>query len=418
MSQEKLDRGLALIPRHINPECNNHWNYLCRDGKKIGVIPAGNDIAIPSQNSDPDNEESSLLIEIGSTPYIDHVLRHLQLKTVANFEETAYKSISHCMECGAPYKPHTMTCSRCKKDFWKYAQKNPGPIVTKLKYTRAVDLHTSQEKKDRIAKHNMVERRSKKTKADVSFDQLWRDPQVQEMLSEEQESAHQQQPAAEKNEKPAVDREERIFADDTTPSPPSFHPKRPSPSQGRFDLHSKLRSLMSKRYRERKAIEHAFGEPQQIAPSLQSEEEKARKSRRYEETSEPYKEERKPQPETSTSQAQASSGQEEHGVHTGNADLLDAVKKLKPRQRSELSKRGVVRVIYYATMDKETCPLCGYLDGMVMDPDDPATDIFSPPLYPGCTCRREYVLKTEKPSNWPEVTFRFPPKDLLGYLEK
>ena len=100
------------------------------------------------------------------------------------------------------------------------------------------------------------------------------------------------------------------------------------------------------------------------------------------------------------------------------AELLDALKKLKPRKKSELSKRGVVRVIYHATMDKETCPLCAYLDGMVMDPDDPATDIFSPPLFPGCTCRREYVLKTEKPSKWPPVTFTFPPQELLVYLQK
>ena len=101
-----------------------------------------------------------------------------------------------------------------------------------------------------------------------------------------------------------------------------------------------------------------------------------------------------------------------------NLALLEAIKRLKPKQKSELSKRGVVRVIYHATMDKEMCPLCAYLDGMVMDPDDPATDIFSPPLYPGCTCRREYVLKTEKPKNWPEVTFKFPPKELLTYLDK
>jgi hypothetical protein len=74
-------------------------------------------------------------------------------------------------------------------------------------------------------------------------------------------------------------------------------------------------------------------------------------------------------------------------------------------------------VIYHATMDKDTCPLCDYLDGMVMEPDDPATDIFSPPLYPGCTCSREYVLKTEKPQNWPKVTFKFPPKELLMYLD-
>ena len=101
-----------------------------------------------------------------------------------------------------------------------------------------------------------------------------------------------------------------------------------------------------------------------------------------------------------------------------NEELLDALRRLKPRQRSELSKRGVVRVIYHAPLDKETCPLCNYLDGMVMDPDDPTTDIFSPPLYPGCTCSREYILKTEKPSNWPNVTFQFPPEELLMYLEK
>ena len=47
-----------------------------------------------------------------------------------------------------------------------------------------------------------------------------------------------------------------------------------------------------------------------------------------------------------------------------NLALLEAIKRLKPKQKSELSKRGVVRVIYHATMDKEMCPLCAYLDGM------------------------------------------------------
>ena len=180
--------------------------------------------------------------------------------------------------------------------------------------------------------------------------------------------------------------------------------------EGRFDLHEKLRRLVSKKYRERKAIEDAFERPT------------------------PPKDWRNSRDRRSSTLADASAddmwlpgeaptrprgdGKPDARFSQESAELLNAVKKLKPRQKSDLSKRGVVRVIYHATMDKESCPLCAYLDGMVMDPDDPASDIFSPPLFQGCTCRREYVLKTEKPSNWPDVTFEFPPEELLIYLEK
>jgi hypothetical protein len=232
----------------------------------------------------------------------------------------------------------------------------------------------------------------------VSFDKLWSDPQIQELLASELPISREQ----ETKSKEDASLESR---------PLGLEPKLPD----RFELHEKLRSLISKKYRERKAIEKAFSQQDDTAGASKPTKQEYQQYPSIKEMSKSVSSLRS-QEELEKS---APKVQQPFPSHPPDkAALINAIKSLKPRQKSELSKRGVVRIIYHATMDKETCPLCGYLDGIVMDPDDPATDIFSPPLYPGCTCSREYVLKTEKPKNWPRVTFKFPPKELLIYLDK
>lgn len=97
------------------------------------------------------------------------------------------------------------------------------------------------------------------------------------------------------------------------------------------------------------------------------------------------------------------------------AELVRKVKAIRPK--SDLSKRGVVRIVYSAILDRDTCPLCRFLHGMVFHPDQPEADIFKPPLHKGCKCMRIYVLNSEKPKNWPEVNFRPPPDELLKHLD-
>lgn len=427
LTQQKLVLGIALIPKYINPECDSRWNYFSTNGKRTGVVPTGNDIAISTQDNEFGHTESApstpsatlgtgplgtgALIEVGATPYLEKALRYLQSRDISELSEMTYRDLSHCMNCGAVYKPHTMTCSKCKTSFWKYALKTLESVLAKQRYTKAIDLSSVQQRaSDSETGSSPLE--SDLQQQAVSFTQLWNDPEVQEILIKKQETRDEKH-SAEKSDQAATYKDNFSPAPETSSSAlQSSAPK--TLSSGRFDLHEKLRSLISKKYRERKAIEQAFSQNNAASPSPGIKIRRNERSSFFSEREQESKTGRQPEQENQF----PSSGAMHRSARLKDEELFNAVRKLKPRQKSELSKRGVVRVIYHATMDKETCPLCNYLDGMVMDPDDPATDIFSPPLYPGCTCRREYVLKTEKPSNWPKVTFQFPPKELLIYLEK
>jgi hypothetical protein len=246
---------------------------------------------------------------------------------------------------------------------------------------------------------------------------LWSDPQIQKLLSNsaaEKEQARQMR----SSESPSQEDIHKILSQlSKSRSARRHRDSRPSSSSERLQFHEKIWSSISQKYRERKAIETAFSQP----PYLDQPPESAQTSQEQDQSvrfQEMLTGESHSNGSAFTNAEHPSQTSSVQGDEGEKAALLKAIKSLKNRKKSELTKRGVVRVIYHATMDKDTCPLCAYLDGMVMDPDDPATDIFSPPLYPGCTCSREYVLKTEKPHKWPKVTFKFPPKELLGYLDK
>jgi len=398
LTQKKLVLGMALIPRYINPEYDSRWRYYYTQGVRTSVIPLGNDIAISissdleggrgvSHNGDKGGAaaEPPALIEVGPTPYVYKVLQYLKSDNSSDLAEPAYKGLSTCMNCGGQYKAHTMTCSRCRLDFWKYAMKDIEGVLDRLRYFKEIkpqiwDIET------RGSKIEIRPPASDISEDTVSFDKLWSDPQVQEILASKQDTSSP---------------EHRVS---------SLEPK---PSD-RLEFHEKLRSLVSRKYRERKALESAFS---QQGDTIGTSKSTKQEYKRYHTVDKMSKND-----DSLISPAErekpGSKAKSSPSLPPDKAALINAVKSLKPRQKSELSKRGVVRVIYHATMDKETCPLCNYLDGIVMDPDDPATDIFSPPLYPGCTCSREYVLKTEKPKNWPRVTFKFPPNELLVYLDK
>lgn len=438
LTPDKLSIGMKALPHYLNPECDPRWTYCYIQGELTEVIPVGNELAIAAIKPDFSHPETLSLIEVGSTPYIDKVLHYLLSRNPNVLREPAYSGLSTCIRCGSPYKLHTMTCSKCNVDFWKYALKNIEQALTQLRVVRDLTFQPRQvppreAEVPRIAASQI--KRSEGTS--VSFDQLWNDPQVQEILSKTDEQA---EPVRETPSSPQKDASS-LTARKSPDTRQDIHkvlaelsasrknrrrktvPK-PSPSE-RLQFHEKIWSLISHKYRERKAIETAFSPPR--APEdLPSSPENLPASLEQTPSPEPdllptsIREGAESDTTSHDSQRTIPLSQEvsDEGMDPEKAALFNAIKSLKSRQKSELSKRGVVRVIYHATMDKETCPLCQYLDGMVMDPDDPATDIFSPPLYPGCTCSREYVLRTEKPKNWPKVTFKFPPKELLIHLDK
>jgi len=461
LSQEKISVGLALLPKYLNPECDPRWQYFYQQGKRAGVLPAGHDVAISLTSFTTEMPTLPDFIEVGSTPYVNKALQYLVSHNLHDLQETFYSHLLSCVSCGAPYRPHSMICSKCKNELWKLALRDIETIIPSVRKMRDVMLPLQQGQQSSIRPEtpslpkpepeviivNAPEAHippvgialkkpvspTKKSEP-VSFDALWQDPTVQEMLAP---PPKEPAPEREANQPPVMELSpERIvptpvvqeLQESATPErpvvktvmpeivPPAVTlqerqepgetPRQRQVAPPKLDLHEKLRGLMSKKYRERKAIEHAFAEPEDFTLSTDEHEAPVEDIPIYTRSV--------AQQSVETSQ----NGQALVSNASEDDEVLSAIKQLRPRQKSDLSKRGVVRVIYHATTDIETCPLCAYLDGMVMDPDDPATDIFSPPLFPGCSCRRAYVLKTEKPSNWPEVTFQFPPKKLLEFLEK
>ncbi len=461
LSQEKISVGLALLPKYLNPECDPQWEYLHQNGKRVGVIPAGHDLAIALTPLTSDQQTLPDLIEVSSTPYINKALQYLVSHDLHGLQDTSYKHLSSCVSCGAPYRPQTMVCSKCKDEFWKIALREAENVIPAVRIAREFAVPDTLQphsfaapSKDRatpgslkpepeVIVINAPEAKtppvgivikkpslSAKKSEPVSFDALWQDPAVQELLAPTSEEAvtsdiPTRQPedvrqtpaqtipehvAVAENIPPAPVRRERmetVTQERPTTKETEDTPRQRQTAPAKLELHEKLRGLMSKKYRERKAIEHAFAEPEDFSLSTEAHGAPVEDIPMY-----------------TRSVAEQIAEHDHNGQadvsesDLADEDLLNALKQLRPRQKSDLGKRGVVRVIYHATTDIETCPLCAYLDGMVMDPDDPTTDIFSPPLFSGCSCRRAYVLKTEKPSNWPEVTFRLPPKELLEYLEK
>jgi hypothetical protein len=452
LTQEKLSIGLNVLPDALNPECDDRWQFWPPDGVPQGVVPTGQALVIASPDADFSRVEPADLIEVGPTPYIEKLLRYLKTGDPAHLGAQVYRGLSTCLHCGEPYKLHTLLCKKCRLDFWKYALHDLDSVLARLRSHTPIRLPESGQKpaSDRVSQPTppaVGASAAQSEDSGISFEQLWSDPQVQHMLTDDAPPASPpvatDASAAQRSERPApaasaaqaeAYRESlrAIVAKRGLADGPSILPTlvEDQPYE-RLHWHEKLWGFVSKKYRERKAIETAFAPPRTESPFSQTPD-SASEPLTFEEQSRsadsriaellgagPLPTRRESdgrQAPQKTGSATGDGVQGEFGPE--HAALLNAIKSLKSRPKSELSKRGVVRVVYLATMDKDLCPLCAYLDGMVMDPDDPATDIFSPPLYPGCTCRREYVLKTEKPQNWPRVTFTFPPKELLVYLEK
>ena len=435
LTQEKLSIGLNVLPYALNPECDDRWQYWPPHTRPKRVIPTGNALAIASDDIDIAHVDASKLIEVAPTPYVEKLLRYLETGDFNHLSTPAYRGLSTCIQCGVPYKANTMSCGKCRVDFWRYALQDIEPILERIRSQNPIKLPTPSQPAAVADMSRSTLRQHDSAEENVSFEQLWNDPQVQQMLTTD--TPQQPAPPATAPEPAAPESRPQSSSDSIRQSLRALAEKESQPAEAppphepleRLQFHEKIWGLVSKKYRERKAIEHAFQEsahdetfvtskpgtpPSDVQSSSST---PARQLRQHD------SEKRPPAPPASaisdtTPPAASSTNVDSNESEPEKAALLHAIKNLKPRQKSELGKRGVVRVVYLATMDKESCPLCAYLDGMVMDPDDPATDIFSPPLYPGCTCRREYVLKTEKPRNWPRVTFTFPPKELLSYLDK
>jgi SPP1 gp7 family putative phage head morphogenesis protein len=173
-------------------------------------------------------------------------------------------------------------------------------------------------------------------------------------------------------------------------------------------LRGKVRNLFLKSYRERKKLETAF---KAATPEIDSEYALKVDSESYVSNGNGSITDRE-KPSRIISPWKSPKETKQKEVEN---DLIKKIKAIK--STSDLSKRGVVRIVYSAIIDRDTCPLCRFLHGMVFHPDQPEADVFKPPLHKGCKCMRTYILNSEKPRNWPAVNFEPPSDELLKHLE-
>jgi SPP1 gp7 family putative phage head morphogenesis protein len=204
----------------------------------------------------------------------------------------------------------------------------------------------------------------------------------------------------------------------TKEEPPVFVPNSPlSEGSEKTDLYpvedssfkEKMKNLFLKNYWERKKLENAF---RLVTPEMGLEEEE-NESLPTHTSSRPSS--RQPASNRRVKNPKSEISLVKPPLETLETDLIKKIKTITPT--SDLSRRGVVRIIYSAIIDRDTCPLCRFLHGMVFHPDHFETEIFKPPLHKGCKCMRTYILSSEKPRNWPEVNFEPPPDELLKYLD-
>lgn len=72
---------------------------------------------------------------------------------------------------------------------------------------------------------------------------------------------------------------------------------------------------------------------------------------------------------------------------------------------------GVELAQYSAILDDKVCPLCEYLDGMVIELTNPDYDRFTPRLHQHCRCVWVYIKPGEDPQ--PSVTWETPGEDMV-----
>ncbi len=238
---------------------------------------------------------------------------------------------------------------------------------------------------------------------------------LEEELKEELDPSEldMESPGSERNFASSVDEAESNGS--TKEEPSVFIPHRPlSKGPEKTDLYpvddgsfkEKMKNLFLKNYWERKKLENAF---RLVTPEMGLEDE--------ENESIPAHTSSRPSSRQQASNRRVKNPKSEISLVKPplETNLIKKIKTITPT--SDLSRRGVVRIIYSAIIDRDTCPLCRFLHGMVFHPDHFETEIFKPPLHKGCKCMRTYVLSSEKPRNWPEVNFEPPPDELLKYLD-
>ena len=116
---------------------------------------------------------------------------------------------------------------------------------------------------------------------------------------------------------------------------------------------------------------------------------------------------------------------------TGNEAIYNAREQAKERAEKELKatasaqvgdaindgrqqaadKAGVKLAQYSAILDDATCPLCRWMDGLIIRTDNPDYGIFSPQVHQYCRCVWVYIRPDEEPQ--PDPTWETPPADLV-----
>lgn len=74
----------------------------------------------------------------------------------------------------------------------------------------------------------------------------------------------------------------------------------------------------------------------------------------------------------------------------------------------------IVGAQYSAILDRKTCKLCRYLDGMIVNINDPMYEAYQPPLHHACRCLWNFILSTDPDVENLRFTFMEPEVGLIS----
>ncbi len=93
---------------------------------------------------------------------------------------------------------------------------------------------------------------------------------------------------------------------------------------------------------------------------------------------------------------------------TASAQISEAINEGR-KQAADKAQPQVAQ--FSAILDDVTCPLCAWMDGLIIELANPDYEIFTPPIHQHCRCVWVYIRPDEEPQ--PEPTWQTPPTGLV-----
>jgi len=109
-------------------------------------------------------------------------------------------------------------------------------------------------------------------------------------------------------------------------------------------------------------------------------------------------------------------GARQHALETAEKELAGTAshqvgESINDGRELVAEEMGVELAQFSAILDDRVCPLCEWMDGMIIETDNPDYDRFDPQIHQHCRCLWVYIKPDEEPQ--PEPDWETPPQDLI-----